>query len=162
MYNNLLLLKTISLSFIIFIVLAIYVVITIAQWKLFEKSGESGWKSLVPIYSSYIYITKIAREKSLYFWFIILSLLCVYRLCSFCTLPNINVSNFMIYLVYFVVFTNVILDFIVYSIVTISISENFGHGIGYSLGLIFLPFIFLMILAFGNSRFNPNNSNYYV
>lgn len=27
----------------------------IANWKLFAKAGEAGWKSLIPIYSSYIY-----------------------------------------------------------------------------------------------------------
>ena len=34
------------------IILAIYVVQIIAMWKLFNKAGEKGWKSIIPIYNS--------------------------------------------------------------------------------------------------------------
>ncbi|HEX8981929.1 MAG TPA: DUF5684 domain-containing protein [Ktedonobacterales bacterium] len=33
------------------------------------------------------------------------------------------------------------------------LSKSFGHGVGFTLGLIFLPFIFLPILAFGGSQY---------
>ena len=33
------------------------------------------------------------------------------------------------------------------------LAKVFGHGIGYTLGLIFLPFIFLLIIAFGKSEY---------
>ncbi len=31
-------------------------------------------------------------------------------------------------------------------------SEAYGHGVGYTLGLIFLPFVFIPVLAFGKSK----------
>jgi len=37
------------------------------------------------------------------------------------------------------------------------ISTNFGRGIGTTLGLIFLSFIFWPILAFGSAEYNPVN-----
>jgi len=37
----------------ILILLAITVLSIIAQWKLFEKAGVDGWKSLIPFYNSY-------------------------------------------------------------------------------------------------------------
>ncbi len=43
------------------------------------------------------------------------------------------------------------LSVIVSCIVMYKLSERFGYGIGFTLGLIFLPFIFLPILAFDNS-----------
>lgn len=148
--------KDTNFSFAMFIILAMFIIVTIAQWMLFKKAGESGWKSLIPIYSSYIYITKIARKKAIYFWFPILSSLLICILFDFFTIQNINMNSFTMDFITFFTFVIGILDLIIYYLVTISISKNFGHGLGYALGLIFFPYIFLMILAFGNSRFNPN------
>ena len=30
-----------------------YIVLVIASWFLFEKAGEAGWKSLIPLYNAY-------------------------------------------------------------------------------------------------------------
>lgn len=38
-------------------------------------------------------------------------------------------------------------------VVTVLTGKCFGKGVGFILGLIFLPFIFLPILAFGNSEY---------
>jgi Family of unknown function (DUF5684) len=46
-----------------------------------------------------------------------------------------------------------IVDFFVFVIVYLDMSKSFGHGIGFALGLIFLPFIFLLVLAFGSSKY---------
>ena len=34
--------------------LVVYVLLVIADWKIFSKAGEEGWKSLIPIYNMYI------------------------------------------------------------------------------------------------------------
>lgn len=34
--------------------LAICVLMIVGIWKMFEKAGEAGWKSLIPFYNSYI------------------------------------------------------------------------------------------------------------
>lgn len=39
------------LFFMIFLVINI-----VAMWKLFAKAGEPGWKSLIPIYNSWIFL----------------------------------------------------------------------------------------------------------
>ncbi|MDE3228927.1 MAG: hypothetical protein KGO05_03520, partial [Chloroflexota bacterium] len=36
---------------------------------------------------------------------------------------------------------------------TNDLSKSFGHGLGFTLGMIFLPFIFFPILAFGSSQY---------
>jgi uncharacterized protein DUF5684 len=33
------------------------------------------------------------------------------------------------------------------------LSKSFGHGVGFTIGLILLPFVFLPILGFGSSRY---------
>lgn len=35
------------------IVLAILLIV--AQWKIYEKAGEEGWKSIIPLYNRYIF-----------------------------------------------------------------------------------------------------------
>ncbi|MFN8333789.1 MAG: signal peptidase I [Cyclobacteriaceae bacterium] len=51
---------------ITFLLLRIGVVI--GYWKLFEKAGISGWKSLIPIYAEYLIITEIVGKPN---WWII-------------------------------------------------------------------------------------------
>lgn len=34
--------------------LAVAVYCIVVNWKVFEKAGEDGWKSIIPIYNSYI------------------------------------------------------------------------------------------------------------
>ena len=46
-----------------------------------------------------------------------------------------------------------IVNIVILIIVLNDLSENFGHGVGFTLGLLFLSWIFLMILAFGSSTY---------
>ncbi len=39
----------------IIIFLAVYVLLIIAQWKIFTKAGEAGWKSIIPLYNLFIF-----------------------------------------------------------------------------------------------------------
>ena len=45
---------------------AVIVITLIAQWKIFTKAGESGWKSIIPIYNLYI-LCKIVDGKGIKF-----------------------------------------------------------------------------------------------
>ena len=53
------------------IYLALIVVSIAAMWKLFEKAGEAGWKSIIPIYNAYI-LFKLAGRNG---WGILLMLI---------------------------------------------------------------------------------------
>jgi hypothetical protein len=46
-----------------------------------------------------------------------------------------------------------IVNVVVGIVVMNDLSKSFGHGVGFTLGLIFLPFIFYLILAFGSSQY---------
>ena len=49
-----------------------YVIVLIARWKVFDKAGIAGWKSLIPIYSDYC--TYKISWKTTFFWaFLVLS-----------------------------------------------------------------------------------------
>jgi hypothetical protein len=45
------------------------------MWKIFEKAGEAGWKSIIPIYNVYI-MYKIVGMKN-WFWYSILIPFCL-------------------------------------------------------------------------------------
>ena len=42
------------------------VLMIIARWKIFEKAGEPGWKSIIPIYSEYVYCRIVWEVEA--FW----------------------------------------------------------------------------------------------
>ena len=46
-----------------------------------------------------------------------------------------------------------IVNLVILIIVLNDLSKSFGHGVGFTLGLIFLSFIFYPILGFGDSRY---------
>jgi hypothetical protein len=46
-----------------------------------------------------------------------------------------------------------IVNIVIAIMVTNDLSKAFGHGVGFTLGLIFLAEIFLPILAFGGSKY---------
>lgn len=68
--------------------LVVLVVLIIALWKVFEKAGEAGWKSLIPFYSSYI-LFKIAWGNGLLFLLmfvpcvnVVVSFIVLWKLCK--------------------------------------------------------------------------------
>ena len=46
-------------------------------------------------------------------------------------------------------------NFIISILVMVGMARNFGKGVGFALGMIFLPIIFYPILAFGSAEYNP-------
>lgn len=46
-----------------------------------------------------------------------------------------------------------IVGFVIWIVVAIGLSKSFGHGGGFAVGLIFLPFIFGLILGLGGDRY---------
>ncbi len=100
------------------IYLAVFALMFISMWKIFEKAGKPGWASLVPFYNLYV-MTEITRKPT--WWFGMM----------FVPLAN---AMFAIMLVN-------------------AMSKAFGKDEGYTLGLLFLPYVFYPILAFGEARY---------
>lgn len=49
----------------LFFWLVVWVLSIVAMWKIFEKAGEPGWKSIIPIYSAYE-LCRIAGRNGLW------------------------------------------------------------------------------------------------
>jgi hypothetical protein len=46
-------------------------------------------------------------------------------------------------------------NFVVIIIVLVAVARNFGKGVGFALGMVFLPFIFIPMLGFGDAKYQP-------
>ncbi len=117
----------------------------IAYWKMFTKAGEPGWKSIIPFYNQYV-MYKLTWKTS-WFW---ISLIVAFVYGVFTSL-NQSFPDVMLYTVLLLVFAIIILVLTIISYH--KISKSYGHGAGYTVGMLFLWPIFVLILGYGKSRY---------
>lgn len=110
---------------IMIISIAVAILQIVAMWKLFTKAGEKGWKSIIPIYN----------------------LVIMYKI------SGVSPWLLLIFLASFIPFIGTIAVIILNIYQTYQFSKSFGKDAGYTVGLIFLPVIFYMILAFGSAEY---------
>ena len=127
------------IGIVLVIGLVIYILQVVGMWKVFKKSGEEGWKAIIPIYNTYT-MCKITGVNP--WWVLIVAIAgglsgafgdsdlntIVSLLCSIVT-------------IYFSVLLNV------------SLARAFGKTDGFAVGLVLLNPIFLLILGCGSSQF---------
>lgn len=115
------------------IAIVISLVVAILQlagmWKVFTKAGQKGWKCIIPIYNLVI----LFRISGLSPWII----------CA--------------YLLGFIPFIGWIVSIGITIYQCHSLAKSFGKDVGYTIGLIFLPTIFYMILGFGKAEYVGNS-----
>ena len=63
----------------------------VANWRIFTKAGEAGWKSIIPVYGDYISY-KIAWQTG-YFWLMFVLGIISSWIQNYCELPKINPLN---------------------------------------------------------------------
>lgn len=124
------------------IALAWWLLQIIANWRIFTKAGEAGWKSIIPVYSDYISY-KIAWQTS-YFWLVF-----ILGIIASC-IQNPGGDSAMLLMLASLI---KIIAGIISIIYSIKLARAFGRGIGFALGLIFLQPIFMLILGLGNDHY---------
>ena len=117
----------------------------IANWRIFTKAGESGWKSIIPLYGDYVSY-RIAWQTS-YFWLIFILGIVASGIEG---AANPNGDNMMLMAIVELIRLIIALIGIMYSV---KLARAFGRGIGFAIGLIFLQPIFMLILGFGNDPY---------
>ncbi len=127
------------------ITLVLWVLQIIAYWKIFKKAGEPGWKSIIPVYSQYTLYKATWNVPMFWVWFVLTIVTTV-----FAELVQTPDPNIVLTIIAFVL----TIAFMVFTIMSYhKISKSFGHGVGFTLGLIFLWPIFILILGFGSSQY---------
>jgi len=109
----------------IILILLILILPIIGTWFLYKKAGKPGWASIVPIYSTIIWLDIIGKP-----WYWLLLFL----------IPYVN----LIFLIWAFNLT----------------AKSFGKSVGFTIGLILIPGIFLPILGLGSSIYiGPAGNN---
>jgi hypothetical protein len=149
-----------ALGFIVMLAITFYLLNVIATWKLLEKAGEKGWKSLIPIYNSYL-LYKIVGAKN-WFWILLGTTFVGSIICTAngfdpnqMTTSQIEAYDYgahpIVVIALLVMAAVTIATLIIYSMRT---AKAFKKGVGYTIGLIFFPNLFLLILGLGNAKYN--------
>ena len=115
-----------------FFCIALWLLVIVAEWRIYTKAGQPGWASLIPLYNDYISY-KIFWGNG---WLFLLPL----------------VLSFLDGLSYIgPIFS--LLCLVLYGATQYKKSVAFGHGIPFAVGLFLCPTIFEMILAFSDAYY---------
>ena len=117
----------------------------IANWRIFTKAGESGWKSIIPLYGDYVSY-RIAWQTSYFCLIFILGIVAS----GIEGAANPNGDNMMLMAIVALIRLIIALIGIMYSV---KLARAFGRGTGFAIGLIFLQPIFMLILGFGDDPY---------
>ena len=132
-------------GFYVVLALVWWILQIIANWCIFTKAGEAGWKSIIPVYGDYVSY-RIAWQTS-YFW---IALILSFAISIITQIIGPDGGNFL---------TTTLLallrlgSFVISVMYSVKLSRAFGHGIGFAIGLIFLQPSFLLILGFSGDRY---------
>ena len=130
-----------------------YILVLVARWKVFDKAGIAGWKSLIPIYSDYC--TYKISWKTTFFWILMAAGIVSGVVSSRMTAFSENGDPVPMILNLLSAAAGLTVT-VINLLMNIKLSERFGHGILFGLGLTFLTPVFTMILAFGSSEYFGN------
>ena len=123
------------------------IIMIVANWKIFTKAGQPGWMSIIPFLNSFI-LFKISWNTMM-FW-IMVGASAVGGVLNAIAGEEGGILTILALICY--------LAAAVIGIIHVhKLSKSFGHGIGFTLGLLFLSPIFTLILGFGKSVYlGPN------
>lgn len=125
-----------SLFYAIFIYYVIKEVIVVASmWRIFQKADRPGWAAIVPAYNCMVL-------SDITFGTIWLGLIPVVSIIADKVL---HLGLFASILAFVSVIYNIILS--------IKLANVFDKSVGFGMGLLFLPFVFYPMLAFGSSSY---------
>ena len=141
------------------------ILVVIAEWKIFEKAGEKGWKSLIPIYGQYI-LFKIIGAKTLFWVFLGITVVASIMMTANplpvdwnaseaeinAVLNTLDWSKYVPFVIGMV--ATCITSLVVEIMVAIKLAKAFGKGAAYIVGLIFVAPIVLMVLGFGKAKYD--------
>ena len=128
----------------------IYIIGVIGMFKVFEKCGLEGWKAIIPFYSDYVFSDKVWIPKYVvYFW--------IAGIANLVIVSPMSKAGGLIGILFSLVGIILWLFFIVVrGRFCYWVAKTFGYDIGFTVGLFILPFVFYLILGFGDAKYRGN------
>lgn len=122
--------------------LAVVALRVLARWHIYKKAGVPEWKSLIPVLNLYEDY-KLAWNRT-WAWVFLGSLAAGMVLSCFSFFPAVRILSAILGI--FVAVIEIIKDY--------KMSRAFGHGTGWTFGLIFFETIFLLMIGLGKSEYH--------
>lgn len=113
-----------------------------ACWRIFQKAGHGGWKSLIPVYSNYIRYQ--ISWRPLWFWISALLLVVSIGL-SYCSGQSflVDAAGLLVGLA----------TGLIHLAACWQLSRAFGRGALFALGMALFPPLFTLILGLGGAEY---------
>lgn len=143
-----------ALGVTVVVTLVVMAVELVAAWKVFEKAGKPGWHAIIPFLNVYD-LFDMAWDKKFGLIFIGASLGN-----SIVSVISQNMDGTVASLFAFVALILVIAMIGLSVVVCFKLATAFGQGTEFGFGILFLSFIFMPILAFGDSEYIGNESTF--
>ncbi len=142
---------------IIAISLAIAVLQVISQWKLFEKAGEKGWASLIPMYN-YFVMVKIATGNYTLGWVylgicIAYTALCVVAQFIMGFSADSETVSFEYVMIMLVLMAIMIPVYIIAGYVSYMFGKSYGKPTVWNVCMIFISPILMIVMGFDKNTY---------
>ena len=131
-----------SIGVLLVLMLIWYVLQVVADWKIFEKAGEPGWKSIIPFYNVFVEYD-----------------ICWSGLCGLLFIAAPIISSFLktgegMPAWHGIVVTALgVVTFVLHFIQSVKLSKAFGKGTGFGILLFLFGPICRIVLGFGSARY---------
>lgn len=127
------------LAILLIPVIAIVVLMVIANFKIYKKAGEEGWKCLIPYYNTWTEC-KFLGINTNWVWIVLGAAFITGFLDGLLDTDIFSTVGSLVTL-YFNVLRN------------ISLAQSFGKDTGFGIGIMLLPVVFMPMLAFGKAEY---------
>ena len=132
----------VTFGVLIMLLLVWFVFQAIADWKIFSKAGQPGWKSLIPIYNIYVEYDICWNGLNGLVYFV--ALFCANLLTSGEAVQNWRVI---------VALVLVIVALILHVMQSLRLARAFGKGTGFGVCLVLFGPIARLVLGFGSAEY---------
>ncbi len=116
------------------------ILVVIGRWRTVNKMGGRGWSQIIPIYSEWELSSKAGCAQGVCIALVVLDALTIFS--------NVPRSETFLY----IALVCGIALFVIRCIVLRQVARRFGKGVGFTIGLIILPYIFYLILGCGSAQ----------
>ena len=143
------------------LILGVFMILCTA--KLFIKAGEKGWKAIIPFYNSYLTFKLCWKGKK--FWaafFLTFFLIITLGVLTFCVIllqyEDALAFDYNSFAIIAIIASAVIIVLSIWLLIlqiklNVRMAKAYGQEGAFAVGLIFLPVIFLAILAFNHDEY---------
>ena len=115
------------IGIVMFFTICIVALQIIGSWLIFKKAGEHPWASVVPFYGSFV-MYKITWGQG---WMFLVPFVAGLMAGGDGILASLAAIVVLVF----------------HALTSYKLSLSFGHGIGFAVGLFFMPFLFRLILG---------------